>query len=332
MSGVQVKLEKGVHVKLEKGAKRADPADGGKRLVHVYKPKTPWEVRVKTEPQHPHAGKRAAVKQETPEASLKLEDSGEVVSVELVRKPNEKPWDVIVIEDDNDEDEDKRKTSTLAAQVEESLRKGVASVQRARRVESERKSLALARTAGGLAEERSRPAWEEERDDPQRLIPPPASWELDGAQARLGNNRRWGEGGKAEERLVCLKNYAAIGVDCDDDCLTTEQDRTPSRGVGGCYGLIDRGTREGGVRMLIMHVKEGGRDQLRHPGRPLLERIRPGSSLVVQSTLAGGIGGTLRVRYTTPARYYSPGERVTTLAIGVDAVSWQSLVPKRRRI
>lgn len=289
-------------------------------VVRAHHPKTPWEVRVKTEPvptakSQWNSGRRknVAVKQEKQEN----DEGKEAAAVELVRKSNAKPWEVIVIEDD-DKDKDSEAvvapTVVLPPQVEESLRKGVASVHRARRVDLERKSHALSKTAGGFAEERPHPAWEDERADPQQLVPPPASWELD----RSGNDRRPEE----EERLVCLKNYAAIGVDYyTDDSKHKEQS---SRG-GGCYGLIDRGARDGGLRMLIMHVKKEG-------GRPLLDRVRPGSTLLVQSTLSGGVGGTLRVRYTTPARYYSPGERVTTLAIGVDAASWQSLVPKRRRI
>lgn len=307
-------------------------------VVRAHHPKTPWEVRVKTEPvpatDSGRRKKNVAVKREPQWSDVKREkdvavkqekrgDGGDEgkEEVELVRKSNTKPWEVIVIEDDDEDkkDKDSEAVVVLPPQVEESLRKGVASVQRARRVDSERKSHALSKTAGGFAEERPHPAWEDERADPQQLVPPPASWELD----RSGNDRRPEE----EERLVCLKNYAAIGVDYyTDDAKKNEQSeaRTQRRG-GGCYGLIDRGARVGGLRMLIMHVKKEG-------GRPLLDRIRPGSTLLVQSTLSGGVGGTLRVRYTTPARYYSPGERVTTLAIGVDAVSWQSLVPKRRRI
>lgn len=298
-------------------------------VVRVHHTKTPWEVRVKTEPvpaaDSGRRQKKVAVKREPQWSDIKQEkrgdDGDEGKEVELVRKSNAKPWEVIVIEDDEDKKSEAvvAPTVVLPPQVEESLRKGVASVHRARRVDSERKSHALSKTAGGFAEERPHPAWEDERADPQQLVPPPASWELD----RSGNDRRPEE----EERLVCLKNYAAIGVDYyTDDAKKNEHSAatTPSRG-GGCYGLIDRGARVGGLRMLIMHVKKEG-------GRPLLDRVRPGSTLLVQSTLSGGVGGTLRVRYTTPARYYSPGERVTTLAIGVDAASWQSLVPKRRRI
>ena len=40
----------------------------------------------------------------------------------------------------------------------------------------------------------------------------------------------------------------------------------------------------------------------------------------------------LRVRFTTPARYYSPGSKVTTLTVGVDETDWQSLMADARGI
>ena len=63
----------------------------------------------------------------------------------------------------------------------------------------------------------------------------------------------------------------------------------------------------------------------------LLNQLRPGALLRARRLL-GGKPGQLRVRYTTPARYYSPGALVTTLAIGVDEADWQSLMAGTRRI
>lgn len=47
-----------------------------------------------------------------------------------------------------------------------------------------------------------------------------------------------------------------------------------------------------------------------------------------------GRGGTtpLRVRFTSPSQYYSPGRKVTSMTIGVDEMDWQSLMAKAHRI
>lgn len=353
-----------IRVKIEEPSSESEteltehlPDEG--RVVQTQKTRTPWEVRVKIEPLDPSAKVhvkrepeewrkrgskgRAYVKREpdsTPDTAekirVKLEEGGyedveennDVVEViDLVRDPDQPPWSVkIEAPPTQKEGIGKKKPTTVTAQAEEAVRKTVVAVQRARRVDAERKSTALARVAGGLADERPRPAWEEERDE--AAIPPLATWENDreGRKERLDTPR--------EDRLVCLKNYAAVGVEYDDpsDLQPDLSTKTNSSGwIGSCYGLIDRGTKDGGIRTLLMHSKEHGTPHPRF-GRPLLDRVQVGMSLHVHSTVAGGGSGKVRVRFTTPARYYSPGERVTTLTVGVDAADWQSLTPKRRRI
>lgn len=101
-------------------------------------------------------------------------------------------------------------------------------------------------------------------------------------------------------RLVAARNYAAI-----------EHGRER-------YGLIDSGVA-GPTRELIVHVRK----KFRGPFR-VLNDIRPGSVLAVARR--GGRQAQLRVRFTTPARYYSPGCPVTTMNIGVDETDWQSLM------
>lgn len=115
-----------------------------------------------------------------------------------------------------------------------------------------------------------------------------------------------GEGLSSASR-VCARNYAAVEEGLER------------------YGLIDMGTRSGG-RDLLVHVRKRCR-----PPFQLLNQLRPGALLRARRLL-GGKPGQLRVRYTTPARYYSPGALVTTLAIGVDEADWQSLMAGTRRI
>jgi hypothetical protein len=133
---------------------------------------------------------------------------------------------------------------------------------------------------------------EQPADDPRASVPGLARW----------------EGGEEEgQRLVRLRNYAAVDAEA------------------GGYGLIDRGTREAGVRSLVMHTPSRRKQQALTRGQPSPPMVRPGTILTVRSPLRGTTA-RLRVRYTTPARYYSPGQRVTTLSIGVDARDWQAFV------
>jgi hypothetical protein len=99
--------------------------------------------------------------------------------------------------------------------------------------------------------------------------------------------------------------------------------------VTGGYGLIDRGSQEVGLQTLIMHTPKSRRKQ---EGLPDGVGVRPGSILKVSSTSKGGGTGLLRVRFVTPTRYYSPGTRITTVSIGVDAADWQDLMLPHPRI
>jgi hypothetical protein len=82
------------------------------------------------------------------------------------------------------------------------------------------------------------------------------------------------------------------------------------------YGLIDEGQQSGG-RALLIHVRKRCR-----PPFLLLNAVRPGTVLQVKRSSKTA---KLRVRSTTPARYYSPGSLVTTLEILVDEADWRSL-------
>ena len=82
------------------------------------------------------------------------------------------------------------------------------------------------------------------------------------------------------------------------------------------YGLIDEGKQSGG-RALLVHVRKRCR-----PPFLLLNAVRPGTVLQVKRSSKTA---SLRVRSTTPARYYSPGSLVTTLGILVDEADWRSL-------
>ena len=97
----------------------------------------------------------------------------------------------------------------------------------------------------------------------------------------------------------------------------------PSRGV---YGLIDQGLSDPGTRALIMHILP------KKDAWPVLEKVRPGTLLPAISKSGRGGRTTLRVRYTTPTKYFSPGCKVSSVTVGVDEADWQSLVMKAHRI
>jgi len=108
--------------------------------------------------------------------------------------------------------------------------------------------------------------------------------------------------------LVCARNYAAVDA------------RRES------YGLIDQGLVDAGTRTMIMHVRRG------QPAWDILTTVKPGSILAARSKSGRGSPTPLRVRFTTPTKYYSPGCKFTTLTVGVDEMDWQSLMAKARRI
>jgi hypothetical protein len=108
--------------------------------------------------------------------------------------------------------------------------------------------------------------------------------------------------------LLRAANYAAVD---------------PSRGI---YGLIDQGLSDPGTRALIMHILP------KRDAWPVLEKIRPGTLLPAISKSGRGGRTALRVRYTTPTKYFSPGCKVSSVTVGVDEADWQSLVMKAHRI
>jgi hypothetical protein len=108
-------------------------------------------------------------------------------------------------------------------------------------------------------------------------------------------------GGDASQQRVCAKNYAAVEHGLDR------------------YGLIDMGAQASG-RSLLVHARKRCR-----PAFSLLNAIRPGTILRARRWGDQALH-CLRVRFTTPARYYSPGAQVTTLSVGVDEADWLSLM------
>lgn len=108
--------------------------------------------------------------------------------------------------------------------------------------------------------------------------------------------------------LVCARNYAAV-----DSRRET-------------YGLIDQGLVDAGTRTMVMHVRRG------LPAWDILGAVKPGTILSAKSQSGRGGSTPLRVRFTTPTRYYPPGCKFSTMTVGVDETDWQSLMAKARRI
>lgn len=147
-----------------------------------------------------------------------------------------------------------------------------------------------------------------EQERPQFLLPEPETK----APASPKRRRRASSGAQASPaRLVSAANYAAMEADSDQ------------------YGLIDMGTnRADGTRSLLVHVP---RRAQRNGAWRVLEQFRPGAVLRVKVAPSGPVL-PLRVRYTTPARYYSPGTQVSSLWVGVDEPGWLALGASAPRI
>ena len=111
--------------------------------------------------------------------------------------------------------------------------------------------------------------------------------------------------GEEKGTAVCARNYAAVEA---------QRER---------YGLIDMGS-SGGSQALVVHVRKRNREP-----QEVLNGIRQGCVLRARRR---GRDADLRVRFVTPARYYSPGSKITTLCIGVDQSDWQSLIAAPPRI
>jgi hypothetical protein len=116
--------------------------------------------------------------------------------------------------------------------------------------------------------------------------------------------RRFEPSSSKSARLVCAKNYAAVEAS------------------HSWFGMIDTGFVRGGVRGVIVHVPK------RHKAwTGVLNEIRQGVVLKVRPTLgkSGHQTHALRVQYTTPSRYYSPGAKISTLEVGVPEADWQGM-------
>jgi len=107
------------------------------------------------------------------------------------------------------------------------------------------------------------------------------------------------EAARTAERRLSEKGYSAVEAH-------------------GWFGLIDAGCPSRGVRELTAHTP-------RHNGGFTLDRLRPGQDIRLKSA-RNEDGATLRIRFTTPERYYAPGRKITTLSIGVDDAAWQRLI------
>lgn len=90
--------------------------------------------------------------------------------------------------------------------------------------------------------------------------------------------------------------------------------------VDGRFGIIDP-LEPGapGEKVVLAHVPR----RIKAPWE-VLAQIRPGETLTVRATPKGQ-PASLRVRFTTPARYHSPGQKVCTLRLGVDEADWRAL-------
>ena len=109
--------------------------------------------------------------------------------------------------------------------------------------------------------------------------------------------------------LLCAKNYAAVEAGRE------------------AFGLIDQGVTRAGVRAVLIHVRRATR-----PPWAILNGIRVGSTIMALKTKKGSVPSPLRVRFTTPSRYYTPSAKITSMLIGVNEVDWQSLMHDARRI
>lgn len=145
------------------------------------------------------------------------------------------------------------------------------------------------------------------RPAPDPMHGPPQWTDQPGPPPKQPESKQTPTPGPGEEKgtAVCARNYAAVEA---------QRER---------YGLIDMGS-SGGSQALVVHVRKRNREP-----REVLNGIRQGSVLRARRR---GRDADLRVRFVTPARYYSPGSKITTLCIGVDQSDWQSLIAAPPRI
>lgn len=139
--------------------------------------------------------------------------------------------------------------------------------------------------------------WVPPSPPPESPRPQPETNEKPLPHTQLPRPRR----AKSPHRLISAENYAAVEAG------------------GGQYGVIDLGSGGNDTRSVILHVPRGNKEPWQ-----VLARVRPGASLQVR-TSPHAPPHSLRVRFTTPARYYSPGTKISTLYVAVDAADWMAL-------
>jgi hypothetical protein len=101
----------------------------------------------------------------------------------------------------------------------------------------------------------------------------------------------------------------------------------------GNFGLIDDGRLDLGVRDLLAHIPRKRQAEYSFA-------MRPGDVLQVTNQFDPAKrrprrlapSTPMRVLFTTPARYYAPGTRVTTLRVGVAEQDWRRVFARETGI
>jgi len=84
-------------------------------------------------------------------------------------------------------------------------------------------------------------------------------------------------------------------------------------------GIIDTGPASTGIRGLILHMSKGKNTS------NFLQELKIGDILHAYR-ISDKEPLTLRLRFITPSRYYSPGTKITTLMVGVDERDWSKSI------
>ena len=159
-----------------------------------------------------------------------------------------------------------------------------------------------ARSRKNLHDKSEIPKWPADSEKPARKAERKPKTSQSGPKAKKASQAR------DSNFRFCARNYAAVDARRET------------------YGLIDQGLVDGGTRTMVMHVRRG------QPAWDILNAVRPGSILAAKSKSGRGSPTPLRVRFTTPTKYYPPGCKFSTMTVGIDEVDWQSLMAKARHI
>jgi len=235
--------------------------------------------------------------------------------ISIGKEPNEAPWVDTAKEEPEKPPRPTRKTIFSLPQVG----KGFLDEEDIPKEEKEavRKAVISVRKARAMFLRASNALWGEGVD---HVSAPPTAKDLE-------------EGQETGCHAVSMKSYSAVGFGdtASDDTKAPDPCTSSKRKARPVYGLIDRGPGPvgSGTRCLVMHSHTARRNDEQQSAT---DRVRPGAVLRAVSVEDGGGSSRLRVRFITPEKYYAPGARVTTLRIGVDAVDWENLTPKLRRL